>query len=276
MSTRIYDWNDAGPGEQEQMHIGQFHFRAGRTSPRHKHSGYAEATWVIDGQGWHGINDEVIPVSIGDVLFINESDSHHFIAGDKGMTVLNAAIIIPLLQETAQRLQGIAPWPWNQQGQRCVLGPGGMARLAHWAEELQPHHLNKGDVIAFLADLVRLPTRAQRRGGSAPPPPWLTGALRHWETDHHMALGPGDFAQACGYSPDHVNRAVRLAYGCTTSVLLQRLRPDRAATLLRLSDRSVLDIALTTGFSNQGHFHRCFKERFDTTPRGYRHRRRTV
>lgn len=276
MVVSVYDWELAGPGEQEAMHIGRFHFPPGRESDRHRHDGYAEVTWVIDGHGTHYLADVCLQASVGDVFFIREQDSHHYIGGPTGLTVLNAAIPTTLLADAKKRLEGLEIWPWDRERRYGTLGAAAMSRLAYWAEELQPHYLHTADVIAFLADLVRQSARADRRGGQSPPPPWLSAAIGHWRTADDLSAGPGAFAAQCGRSSDHVNRAVRASYGCTTSALLLRLRLDRAASLLRLSDHSVLDIAFITGFSNQGYFHRCFKDRFGTTPRAYRYRRKTV
>lgn len=276
MTLQVYDWSLAGPGEQHLLQIARFDFPANRRSNLHTHNGYAEATWVIGGSGQHEWNGERHAVVVGDLMAITESAAHRFIAGPDGMAVLNAACHVSLLASARDRLVGLGAWPWQTERGRWALGVGAQARLAGWAAELLPHQLDEGDGIAFLADLVRILQRVDRRGGERPPPPWLTAALRAWSVAEAWHDGPGAFAARCGYHPDHVNRVVRDSYGCTTATLLQRHRLDRAAALLRLSDRSVLDIALSIGFSNQGHFHKSFKQRFGITPRGYRVSRQMV
>lgn len=271
--TLVFDWSKAGPDEQNIVQIARYDFAPGQQTRAHTHSGYAEATWVIEGGGRH-LRGGGETLALGDLLFIGERDEHAFAAGPEGLSVVNAAIALPFLIEVRRRLGGLAPWPWDGPRRRVALGPDALGRLSAWSEELAPHRIESADAVAFIADLVRLPERADRRAGCRPPPLWLNQALRDWRDQGRWAEGPGELARACGRTPDHLNRTVRAAYGCTTALLLQRLRLDRAAALLRLTERSVLDIALAVGCPNQGHFHRAFKRRFATTP--FRYRRRSA
>ncbi|RKX46300.1 MAG: hypothetical protein DRP64_03380 [Verrucomicrobia bacterium] len=54
--------------------------------------------------------------------------------------------------------------------------------------------------------------------------------------------------------------------GITPAEFINRLRIDHTARLLCTTDKSILEIALECDFENQGHFHRCFKARYGTTP----------
>jgi AraC family cel operon transcriptional repressor len=86
----------------------------------------------------------------------------------------------------------------------------------------------------------------------------------------HLAEGVPALVRFAGRSPEHTARELRKYSGCTPTEFVNRLRIDHAARLLCTTDKSVLEIALDCGFENQGHFHRCFKTRFETTPLTYR------
>ena len=58
--------------------------------------------------------------------------------------------------------------------------------------------------------------------------------------------------------------------GITASALVNHIRCDKAARLLRRTNKAVLDIALDCGYANLGHFYTCFRRRFGRTPNDYR------
>lgn len=65
-------------------------------------------------------------------------------------------------------------------------------------------------------------------------------------------------------------RRLRQACGQTPTDFLRNLRLDRAAELLRTTDRSVNEVADLVGFAYASYFTRCFKERFGVAPKDYR------
>lgn len=85
-------------------------------------------------------------------------------------------------------------------------------------------------------------------------------------------LCPADVAARCGFSERYLRMALRSA-GEPFSEYLLRRRLELCARLLRdpaWSGRTVTEIALYSGFSDPTHFGRCFKARYDITPRDYR------
>lgn len=82
----------------------------------------------------------------------------------------------------------------------------------------------------------------------------------------------GAIASALGRSPFAVHRAFRRVTGETTKRYTSRLRLDRAAAELLVSTRSILDIALDSGFASHEVFTRAFLRRFGMSPRAYRAR----
>ena len=83
-------------------------------------------------------------------------------------------------------------------------------------------------------------------------------------------------ANAFGASPFQFHRRFSAATGETPARHVQRLRLERAAYLLAVTDRPVLEIALAVGFTTHEAFSRAFRRRFDCTPRSYRQAARTA
>lgn len=67
-----------------------------------------------------------------------------------------------------------------------------------------------------------------------------------------------DLARECGLSASQFSRAFRRTTGMPPHRWMVQQRIDLAKTLLSQTDTSLAEIALTSGFSDQSHFTRCF------------------
>src|SRR5690349_16751726 len=83
-------------------------------------------------------------------------------------------------------------------------------------------------------------------------------------------LGVDDMAAAAGLSRAHFSRAFRKEFGESPHVYLLTRRLERAAALLRTTDRSVLEICFDVGLTSVGSFTTSFKRMFGVTPTEYR------
>lgn len=79
-----------------------------------------------------------------------------------------------------------------------------------------------------------------------------------------------DLAEALGISAAGLDTACRRHRGCSALALLYDLRVERAAALLRSTDRAPEDIAVELGFSGTAHLIRCFITATGRTPENYR------
>jgi AraC-like DNA-binding protein len=71
-------------------------------------------------------------------------------------------------------------------------------------------------------------------------------------------------------SPAHFSRQFRCAFGDTPHQYLMTRRLERAAALLRTTDRTVADICLAVGLRSVGSFTTSFGRAFGVTPTEYR------
>ncbi|WP_035840481.1 helix-turn-helix transcriptional regulator [Kitasatospora azatica] len=83
-------------------------------------------------------------------------------------------------------------------------------------------------------------------------------------------LGVADLAAAAGLSPAHFSRAFRRAFGESPHVYLLTRRLERAATLLRTTDRPITEICLSVGLNSLGSFTTSFTRMFGRSPAAYR------
>ena len=77
-------------------------------------------------------------------------------------------------------------------------------------------------------------------------------------------------ARAARLSPAHFSREFRRAFGETPHRYLLTRRLERAAALLRTTDRTVADICMTVGLRSVGSFTTSFGRMFGTSPTAYR------
>ena len=85
-------------------------------------------------------------------------------------------------------------------------------------------------------------------------------------------LDVDDLAAAAGLSRAHFSREFKRAFGEPPHAYLLARRLERAATLLRNTDRSVLDVSLSVGLSSVGSFTTSFGRAYGATPTAYRDR----
>lgn len=83
-------------------------------------------------------------------------------------------------------------------------------------------------------------------------------------------LDVDDLAAAAGLSRAHFSREFRRAFGESPHAYLLTRRLERAAALLRTTDRSVAEICFSVGLASLGSFTTSFKRTYSVTPTGYR------
>jgi AraC-like DNA-binding protein len=83
-------------------------------------------------------------------------------------------------------------------------------------------------------------------------------------------LGVDDLARAAGLSRAHFSREFRRAFGESPHAYLLTRRLERAATLLRITDRSVTQICFSVGLQSVGSFTTTFTRTYGLSPSAYR------
>jgi AraC-like DNA-binding protein len=79
-----------------------------------------------------------------------------------------------------------------------------------------------------------------------------------------------DLARTAGLSPAHFSREFRRTFGESPHQYLLTRRLERAAALLRNTDRSVTEICLAVGLASLGSFTTSFRRIYGVPPLAYR------
>lgn len=154
---------------------------------------------------------------------------------------------------------------------RWHMEPGQLDRLSSMTLELSMGRQNLLNLECFLLRLLTMVTEAQSEAVIAMNyPDWLKTAIRSFMADGSWTGGVNALVQHSGKTTEHVNRTIREITGLTTTELVNTLRLDRAAHMLRMTRQPIVNVAMDCGYENLGYFYRCFKKRFNITPRQYR------
>jgi AraC-like DNA-binding protein len=104
----------------------------------------------------------------------------------------------------------------------------------------------------------------------APPARHLLRARDLADARNGQPLEVDDLARAAGLSRAHFSREFKQAFGVSPHAYLLTRRLERAAALLRVTDRSVAEICMDVGLQSVGSFTTSFKRMFGQTPTAYR------
>ena len=124
----------------------------------------------------------------------------------------------------------------------------------------------EGLTLELLSNLSRSSSRVAKYGR----PRWLRQAFDYVHAHFTEAIRLDDVAKSIGVHPVHLARTFRESYGLTLGEQVRALRVEFACTLLSTSDTRLAEIAAASGFSDQAHFSRVFRQHVGVTPSQYR------
>lgn len=103
-----------------------------------------------------------------------------------------------------------------------------------------------------------------------PPARYLLRAKDFVDARYAEPITVEDLAAAAGLSRAHFSRMFRRTFGESPHAYLQSRRLERAAALLRYTDRSVADICVMVGLHSVGTFTTSFARVYRMPPAAYR------
>ncbi|MDJ0592635.1 MAG: helix-turn-helix domain-containing protein [Pleurocapsa sp. MO_226.B13] len=86
----------------------------------------------------------------------------------------------------------------------------------------------------------------------------------------NQSIKTKDLAEYLGISQFHFSRLFKQSTGISPHQYVMQQRIELAKRLLKKADRSIADIALDCGFSNQSHLGKYFRQLTGMTPKAYR------
>lgn len=256
-------------------HVARAFFSPGQRAQLHGQD-FAEVFWVEAGRGTHLINGRRIPLQSGDLVLMRPGDTHGLVAdAHDGMTFINVAMPATHLTRLRRRYYRGELWPWagGDLPASMRLSARRVGELGRHVLELQNQGQTARALDRFLLNLLSVLETRQRVGEikTSDMPAWLENGTQRFVADREAIVsGIPALARCCAKSREHVSRSVRIHMGVSTTEWVTAIRLDLAESDLRLTDKTILDVAMDCGMPNLANFYLRFKRRFGVTPRRYR------
>jgi AraC-like DNA-binding protein len=200
------------------------------------------------------------------VIFFALDSQGHIVAANSAMLENSGKTADTLLGSKAQ--DGVRSESDRSVFKRTEFIRGGQGRAGWFCTTLSPICDTQGAVLG---------TAGVRYRVSMPPnitEPFarLAPAIRHLEAYFHTKVRMSELADLCEFSVVQFTRVFTTAFALPPKRFLINLRVERAQKLLATTSNSISAISTDTGFFDQSHFTRLFRQITHVTPLAYRKR----
>ena len=243
-----------------------------------------EIGYCFDGTGLFLIGDKILPFKGGDAVVINTHEVH-IARGTPGNTTswgfLHLDPVRLLADSIGSYSENLRLSQYCGSAFRNIIDGEAYPEIAHCILQIllevrdRPDHY-RSMVRSLTWRLMLLLNRYHRGGESSDAPrdyqeiERIMPALRYLNDNYNEEIDVVKLAELCFASESNFRKLFHRAMGCAPQPYLQRLRLNAAATLLKNSSASVLEIAQRCGYNNLSNFNRQFRARFGVSPRDYR------
>ena len=105
----------------------------------------------------------------------------------------------------------------------------------------------------------------------------LLGEAQRYMQEHLAEdISRDDVARVACLSPTHFSRVAKQTFGHSFTDLLSRMRVEKARELLVLTEKSLIEIGLDSGFNDQSYFTKVFQKYTGRTPGEFRRLHRSM
>jgi len=234
----------------------------------------AEFLFVLNGRHTIGINEQKIAVKPGQIVQIGPWDIHYYENDDP---ISEAWLLIfseSLLGGRWLHRSGI--WSVAQKASWEKM----IELLENLAKETKTDNSHpdlaelsiSGQLLCLMAQVLLSqsdcfkPIHPSNRGGQISMHQVLTYITSHFQDE----ISRDDTARHFGFSPAYFSRCFKAQTSLTFTEYITRFRLERAISLLKNSNQSIMDIAYQCGFNNSRTFHRAFRRIYSCQPRQIR------
>jgi AraC family L-rhamnose operon regulatory protein RhaS len=253
----------------------------------HKHFEFSELVIVLNGNATHIVNTESFFIKKGEVFVINESTSHAY-KDPYDFKICNIMYRPEILRFAGpdlrtsngfQALFVLEPFYRNihPYQSKLSLPIPNLEYVSALISVMIDEYNNKFQgyqtmLISRFMELVVYLSRqydCQEKGMSSNLM-HLANAISYMEDHYLEPLTLKEIASKSDISVRHLNRIFQSYYQTTPISYLQRLRLERACTLLRQTKLTITDITHKCGFNDSNYFTRQFTKAYGCSPKAYR------
>lgn len=241
-----------------------------------------EVGYCYSGSGIFVVGEKILPFHAGDVVFINRSEAH--LARSSPGTHSEWAWVyldpVSLAGGVGSNFELLDPSPFCGPEFHNIISPLDDPQIGETVKcmvaELASQANGRAEMIRAL--VWQLMVRVRRiapdnhDGGARVFPDYERVAPALQYMANHLAdpLDVNRLARLCSLSAPHFRRIFGNAVGRSPRAYWHALRMRMAASLLRESKRSILEISQEVGFDTLSSFNRQFLKHFGRSPREWR------
>ncbi|MBC8127245.1 MAG: helix-turn-helix domain-containing protein [Gloeobacteraceae cyanobacterium ES-bin-144] len=278
---------------EEWFHDDGFPISVERREPQeefgaHAHE-FAEVVIITGGKGQHVTGKDSWNLTAGDVFVISGKRQHEY-RDMRDLKLVNILYQPDQLKLSLMDLQSVAGYhalftlepAWRARHQcksRLHLASKDLANVMELTERLESELMQREPGFGFMAmaSFMQIIGMLSRAYGRSPSPDSrallrIGEALSHLEKHCHEEVNLQRLAEIAHMSKRSFLRAFQQATGSSPVAWVIAQRIQRAASLLRRSDRRVTEIAFEVGFNDSNYFTRQFRQITGVSPREYRTR----
>ncbi|CAN5723166.1 hypothetical protein BH23GEM9_BH23GEM9_12910 [soil metagenome] len=233
--------------------------------PAHAHD-HALCSLVLDGSFTERLGRASASCERGSLIFHPRDEPHAHDFGRSGGRCFNVqfgAVWVARLEDFALREPG---HPADLHGSRAAWLAGQLYREFCTPDSASILSI-EGFALALLGEVARSRAPEEPAGTR---PAWLRRAVEHLHAHFRETISLTELARQVEIDPSHLARTFREHYGCTMSEHIRKLRVEYARQEILATDHSLSAIAYASGFADQAHFSRVFRQLTGVSPAEFR------
>lgn len=237
---------------------------------------FAELIFVLSGRGQHVLGNQALPFQAGDVMLVPAGSTHHY----RQLCDCHLACLLlrpELLLNPAMMSAYAACFDSARHGLcHAHPEPAVFQQMLTWIDllEIQPWPGGQQELSHLLHSVAQAATRT--KPGRAPAifddktAAQLAAGLRYLETNFTEPAPVTALPDLVHMSPRTLLRRFQEVTGRSPISYVGDLRLHHAMLQLRRRQRSILEVAVHTGFGDLSYFYRSFNAATGLTPRAWR------
>lgn len=253
--------------------------------PRHKHN-YVEVVYVCKGSITHIVDGKEVLQNENDLMFINQHTYHAIKKASKDDIAVNFIILPQFFDKALDMIDKdniladfIISTIRNKESSTHYLhfSLGDILEIQNIIENLIVSLMSGGDntnindtlmVLLFLY-ITKYVDNIKNLDNDGYEDKIVKKTIEYIEHNYQTA-SLSALADRFSLSISTLSRTIKKHTKNTFTELLQEKRFERAVKLLGDTDLSISDIILDVGYENSSYFFRCFKKKYNMSPKKYR------
>ena len=238
--------------------IGEIRYRAGQRFEKHiDHK--SRISVILSGHVKESASGRDEFGGCGSIVFKPGDVAHQNIFGDLGSRIFSVVFDESFFDENPD--VHISDWQWFHGVDSTAVALSFAQNMLHLEDEEDLYD----ELVDLYAKISRSNTDLRDQI-----PPWVRRVHEQIIHEYPTAIRTRDLAENLGVHPVYLARVFRRYYGCSIKDLIRRVRLQYALDELSKGEKSIIQIALEAGFSDQSHLNRVFQASLHMSPGKFR------